>query len=78
MHKVLIWGVWTPGVVQGGQGSRAGLFSRSRSFSATACGGSPSAIYNRGVSWRGREKAGSPRGQSGSSGYQPGEAVAGI
>lgn len=77
MRKVLIWGVWAPGVVQGGQGSRAGLFSRS-SFSATACGGSPSAIYNRGMGWRGREEAGSPRGQSGSMGYQPGEAVAGI
>lgn len=55
MHKVLIRGVWAPGVVQGGQGSRAGLFSRS-SFAATARGGRPSAIYNRGMDLRGRDR----------------------
>lgn len=55
MHKVLIRGVWTPGVVQGGQGSRAGLFSRS-SFAATARGGRPSAICNRGMDLRGRDR----------------------
>lgn len=56
MHQVLIRGVWAPGVVQGGQGSRAGLFSSRRSFSATACGGRPSAIYNRGMDRRGRDR----------------------
>lgn len=44
MHEVLIWGVWAQGVVQGVQGSRAGFLSRSRSFSATTCCGSPSAF----------------------------------
>lgn len=50
--------MWSVGRRSGpkGQGSRAGLRSRSRNFPATASDGIPSAFYNGGVDWRGRDR----------------------